>query len=157
MDELIAGDERFTISRAVQDDVPALASLLADDLLGQGREHADLSAYQAAFAEIDVDTNQFLAVIRDSDATVVGTFQLTLIPGLARGGTKRLQIEAVRLGSATRGKGLGAAMFAWAHDYGRRRGATLAQLTTDKQRTDAHRFYDQLGYASTHEGYKLAL
>lgn len=100
---------------------------------------------------------KFLAVIRNAEGDVCGTFQLTLIPGLARGGTTRLQIEAVRLASSTRGKGLGTAMFDWVHAWGRRHGAALAQLTTDKQRVDAHRFYDNLGYAATHEGYKLPL
>ena len=64
---------------------------------------------------------------------------------------------AVRLAPSTRGKGLGSAMFTWAHDYGRRHGATLAQLTTDSQRTDAQRFYEQLGYTASHVGYKRAL
>ena len=92
--------------------------------------------------------------MRDEDGVLVGTMQLTLIPGLARGGTKRLQIEAVRLSSATRGTGLGTAMFEWAHAFGNRHGATLAQLTSDKTRVDAHRFYDRLGYRASHEGLK---
>ena len=83
--------------------------------------------------------------------------QLTLVPGLARQGAKRLQIEAVRLASGTRGRGLGTALFDWAHEYGRKQGATLAQLTSDKTRTDAHRFYDGLGYRASHQGYKRPL
>ena len=157
MEQITAGAETFTIARATSQDLPSIVALLTDDVLGAGREAADLSPYAAAFAEIDADPNQFLAVVRDSAGETCGTFQLTLIPGLARGGTKRLQVEAVRLGSSTRGKGLGTAMFDWAHDYGRRHGATLAQLTTDKQRTDAQRFYDRLGYTASHEGYKLLL
>lgn len=147
----------FTIDRAARCDVPTIARLLADDVLGAGRENAEMSAYEAAFDEIDADPHQYLAVIRDADRAIVGTVQLTLIPGLARGGAKRLQIEAVRFAPRVRGGGLGSAVFAWAHDHGRRHGATLAQLTTDKQRGDAHRFYERLGYAATHEGYKLAL
>lgn len=147
----------FTIARAQREDVPSLVRLLADDVLGQGREGVDLAPYEAAFEEIDRDPNQFLVAIRDTSGALVGTMQLTLIPGLARGGTKRLQIEAVRIAASARAGGLGAAMFGWAHDYGRRHGATLAQLTTDKQRIDAHRFYDRLGYTPTHEGYKLPL
>ncbi len=135
----------------------SLARLLADDVLGAGRETADLAPYDAAFREIDADPHQFLAVVRDETDAVVGTLQLTIIPGLARAGAKRLLIEAVRLASTTRGSGLGTALFAWAHDYGRHHGATLAQLTSDQSRIDAHRFYERLGYRATHEGYKLAL
>ena len=83
--------------------------------------------------------------------------QLTLIPGLARSGATRLQIEAVRLTSKARGAGLGAALFEWAHAYGKAHGATLSQLTSDKARTDAHRFYDRLSYQASHEGFKRAL
>lgn len=157
MHELEVAGQRFTIDRATRQDVAAIVRLLADDVLGAGREAAADSAYEAAFDEIDADPGQYLAVVKAAHGEVVGTFQLTLIPGLARGGTKRLQIEAVRLASETRGSGLGTAIFGWAHDYGRHHGCTLAQLTTDKRRTDAHRFYERLDYAATHEGYKRSL
>lgn len=88
---------------------------------------------------------------------VVGTLQLTLIPSLSRRGSTRLQIEAVRIGPDAQGLGLGTAVFEWAHDCGRRFGASLAQLTTDKSRTDAQRFYARLGYEASHEGLKLDL
>jgi GNAT superfamily N-acetyltransferase len=157
MDELEVTGERFTIERARRQDVADIVRLLADDVLGAGRETAADSAYEAAFDEIDADPHLHLAVIKAAGGEIVGTFQLTLIPGLARGGAKRLQVEAVRLASSTRGGGLGAAMFAWVHDYGRQHGCTLAELTTDKQRIDAHRFYERLGYRATHVGYKLPL
>lgn len=159
VEHLSVGARRYSISRATEDEVAGLVALLADDLLGTTREHADLEAYLTAFREIDADRNQYLAVVRDADAdgAICGTFQLTLIPCLARGGSKRLQIEAVRLSRSARGNGLGTAMFAWAHEWGRRHGARLAQLTTDRQRDDARRFYDALGYNASHEGYKLAL
>ena len=83
--------------------------------------------------------------------------QLTLIPGLGRAGAKRLQIEAVRLAATTRGTGLGTALFQSAHGYGHRQGAALVQLITDKTRTDAHRFYDRLGYRASHESFKRPL
>lgn len=148
---------RFTLVRATAEDLPALVALLADDPLGATRESGELTAYEAAFREIDADGNQLLLAVRDEDGAVVGTLQLTLIPGLSRGGTKRLQIEGVRLARSTRGLGLGAALFDWAHEYGRRHGARLAQLTSDKTRSDALRFYGRLGYAASHEGFKLAL
>ena len=91
----------------------------------------------------------------EDGSQVVGTLQLTCIPGLVRAGTKRGQIEAVRIARDRRGNTLGEAMFAWAIDECRARGCTLVQLTTDKARPDAHRFYDRLGFKATHIGYKL--
>ncbi|QVQ52102.1 GNAT family N-acetyltransferase [Spiractinospora alimapuensis] len=157
MDVIDVNGDEFTVRRATAEDVTSLVALLRDDVLGAGRENADSSAYERAFQAIDQDPNQFLAVVRDAYGALAGTMQLTLIPGLSRGGATRLQIEAVRLASTARGTGLGSRLFDWAHDFGRRNGATLAQLTTDKTRVDARRFYDRLGYTATHEGLKLAL
>ncbi|WP_241901508.1 GNAT family N-acetyltransferase [Nocardioides houyundeii] len=157
MEHLEVDGRRYVIDRAGADDVPAIADLLADDVLGAARESDDLAPYEDAFLEIDADPHQFLAVIRSEGGAIVGTMQLTTVPGLARGGAKRLLIEGVRLGSSVRGGGLGTTLLEWAHEYGRREGAVLAQLTSDKSRTDAHRFYERLGYAATHEGFKLTL
>ena len=88
---------------------------------------------------------------------MAGTFQLSFLPGLARRGALRAQIEAVRVAAGARGGGLGAAMMTWAIDESRRRGCALVQLTSDKSRTDAHRFYQRLGFTATHEGMKLKL
>jgi GNAT superfamily N-acetyltransferase len=151
------GGRRYSVARASESDVPALAALLTDDVLGAQRESTDVGPYLVAFGEIDRDPNHLLLAIRDEEGNLVGTMQLTLIPGLARAGAKRLQIEGVRLAASTRGSGLGTALFEWAHQYGRRQGAVLAQLTTDKTRTAAHRFYDRLGYQASHEGYKRPL
>lgn len=147
----------FTVQRAAHEDLPALLALLRDDVLGSQRETADMGAYQRAFERIRSDPHQYLACVRDPEGKIVGTMQLSFIPGLSRGGTLRLQIEAVRVAETMRSKGLGRAMFAWAHDYGKREGATLVQLTTDKSRVTAHRFYRSLGYETTHEGFKLSL
>lgn len=157
MDTLTFAAHRFTIDRAVEADLPDLVALLADDVLGRERESADLTPYRAAFARIDDDPNQLLIAVRDEQAAVVATMQLTLIPSLSRGGATRLQIEAVRVGATTRGGGLGTALFTWAHEWGRERGASLAQLTTDAARADAHRFYETLGYTPSHIGLKLPL
>ncbi|RYG77720.1 GNAT family N-acetyltransferase [Yimella sp. RIT 621] len=157
MNELSVDGNRYSVRRATAHDVRPIVQLLADDPLGATRERSDESVYERAFAAIDADPNQFLAVVADDEAAVVGTFQLTLIPGLARAGATRLLIEAVRVSASARGTGLGAAMFGWAHEYGRSRGAVLAQLTTDKSRSDAHRFYERLGYEGSHEGSKLVL
>ncbi|WP_210603272.1 GNAT family N-acetyltransferase [Brevibacterium oceani] len=178
---------RFTIRRAVGSDLPALVALLRDDVLGAAREGSadagntagdpsaasvadDSTAYAEAFALIADDPNQLLVSVvegsaadehttdaPDADGRIVGTLQLSLVPSLSRRGTVRLQIEAVRIGAAAQGNGLGTAVFEWAHDCGRRFGAGLAQLTTDKSRADAQRFYARLGYVASHEGLKLRL
>jgi GNAT superfamily N-acetyltransferase len=157
VDVIDHGGHRYSVARARESDVSALAALLAEDPLGAQRESTDVEPYLAAFQEIDRDPNQLLVAIRDGEDKLVGTMQLTLIPGLARAGAKRLQIEGVRLAASRRGTGLGTALLEWAHEYGHRHGAVLAQLTTDKTRTDAHRFYDRLGYQASHEGYKRPL
>jgi GNAT superfamily N-acetyltransferase len=148
---------RFEIARASESDLPALVALLADDDLGTHRESTDFERYRMAFQEIDSDPRQLLVVVRYGDDVLVGTMQLTLIAGLARGGAKRLQIESVRVASSIRNVGLGTALLEWAHQYGRRHGATLAQLTSDKTRPNAHRFYDALGYQASHVGLKRPL
>ena len=157
MDQLQVDGRSFRVARATPGDVPALARLMADDALGATRESAEMAPYLAAFREIDTDPRQLLVVIRDAADSIVGTMQLTLIPGLARAGAMRLLIEGVRQATSARGSGLGTAMFSWAHDHGRDNGAIMAQLTSDKTRLDAHRFYARLGYAASHEGFKLPL
>jgi GNAT superfamily N-acetyltransferase len=157
MEAIVVGDRSYAVDRARVQDLPALVALLADDPLGARRERGDLAVYERAFHAIDGDPHQFLAAVRDPHGNVVGTMQLTVIPGLSRGATTRLQIEAVRVAEGLRGSGLGAAMFGWAHDYGRSHGAGLAQLTTDKTRGDAQRFYARLGYDASHEGLKRSL
>lgn len=152
----LADGRVLKVERADMEDLPRIVQMLADDVLGAARESADLAPYEAAFAAIDADPHQFLAVVRDGD-DIVGTCQLTLIPGLSRGGAARLQIESVRIAPSARGSGLGTALFSWIHEYGRVHGAAMAQLTTDVQRTDAHRFYEHLGYQATHKGFKLVL
>lgn len=154
---LETGGVTFRVGRARAEDVGAIVDLLRDDVLGATREDHGYAAYERAFEAIDRDPSHYLAVVRDPEGVVVGVMQLTLVPGLSRGGSLRLLIEAVRVAATARGSGLGGAMFDWAHAYGRGRGARLVQLTSDKARTDAHRFYERLGYRATHEGYKLPL
>jgi len=135
--------------------VPAIVAMLADDALGATRESPDdLTPYRKAFQDIDADPNQFLAVA-DRDGEVVGTLQLTYLPGLSRKGGTRAQIEAVRVRATERGTGLGSQLITWAVDQARQRGCILVQLTTDTARTDAHRFYEQLGFTASHLGFKL--
>lgn len=153
-------DQQTHFRPANEADLPAIIALLAADQLGQTREDASLplaKVYIDAFSAIDADQNQLLAVAVDSDDTVIGTLQLTFIPGLARSGAWRGQIEAVRIAEAHRSSGLGQKMFEWAIEKCHAKGCKLVQLTTDKTRPDAHRFYERLGFTASHEGYKLKL
>jgi GNAT superfamily N-acetyltransferase len=144
---------------AERSDLPQIIALLADDALGRQREipgAIPAPCYLAALEAIAADANQQLVVAVEGDV-VVGTLQITFIPGLSRQGAWRGQIESVRVASDRRGSGLGHRLFEWAIERCRARGCSLVQLTTDKSRPDAHRFYEQLGFESSHLGYKLSL
>jgi GNAT superfamily N-acetyltransferase len=145
------------IRQAIREDVEPIVRLLIDDQLGASRDSVDdLGPYLKAFEDIDADPNQLL-MVADLDGAVVGTFQLTFIPGLSRKGSLRGQIEGVRVHSGQRGSGLGGTLMKWAIDESRRRGCVLVQLTSDMSRVDAHRFYERLGFVASHQGFKLAL
>lgn len=145
------------IRPAVTDDVPTIVAMLADDPLGAQRESPDdLTPYLAALDRLSADPNQHLVVaVRES--RVVGTLQLTIIPGLSRKGATRSVIEGVRVHGDERGSGLGTKLIQWAIDESRRHNCQLVQLTSDATRTDAHRFYERLGFEASHVGFKLPL
>lgn len=149
-----------SLRRAAADDVPAIVGLLAADQLGATRDglitDRDLQPYLSAFKAIDADPAHLLLVAADR-AQVLATMQLSFLPGLARRGALRAQIEAVRVREDYRSRGLGAALFEWAIEEARCRGCALVQLTTDRSRADAHRFYERLGFIASHEGLKLDL
>ncbi len=133
--------------------------MLADDALGRTREDAGASldpVYATAFAAIERDPNQFMAVLED-EGEVVGYLQLTFIPGLSVKGMLRGQIESVRIASSRRGRGLGHILLEWAIAECRRRGCGMVQLTMNKARQDTARFYRSLGFVASHEGFKLGL
>ena len=145
---------------ATEADLSSIVQMLADDEIGQSREDPRLplsSVYTDAFSAINADKNQLLAVAVAEGDTVVGTLQLSFVPGVARMGAWRGQIEAVRIAATHRNSGLGQEMFEWAIEQCRNKNCMLVQLTTDKSRPDAHRFYESLGFEATHEGYKLKL
>ncbi|KAF4406027.1 GNAT family N-acetyltransferase [Streptomyces lycii] len=145
------------IRPATADDLAAVVAMLADDPLGARRESpGDLTPYRAAFERIAADPNQRLVVAVRGGRTV-GTLQLTIIPGLSRRGATRSLIEAVRIHADERGSGLGSRLIEWAVDTSRREGCLLVQLTSDASRTDAHRFYERLGFTASHVGFKLQL
>lgn len=146
---------------ARREDVPVIVAMLADDFLGAARESgageaAVDDAYFDAFGQIEADPRNRL-IVAESDGRVAGTLQLTLLPGLSRHGMLRAQIEAVRVAAWTRGQGIGRQMISWAVAEARRAGCGLVQLTSDKRRADAIRFYESLGFEPSHEGLKLSL
>ncbi|MFE4211830.1 GNAT family N-acetyltransferase [Streptomyces sp. NPDC056844] len=145
------------IRPAVSADISAIVAMLADDPLGAQRESPDdLDPYLAAFRRIVDDPNQHLTVAM-RQGKVVGTLQLTIVPGLSRRGATRSIVEGVRVHADERGSGLGTQLIQWAVDESRRQGCQLVQLTSDATRTDAHRFYERLGFTASHVGFKLAL
>ena len=145
------------IRAAVPDDIPAIVAMLADDPLGAQRESPeDLTPYLAALKRLSGDANQHLVVAVREDR-VVGTLQLTVIPGLSRRGATRSIIEGVRVHADERGSGLGTRLIGWAVEESRRQDCRLVQLTSDVTRTDAHRFYERLGFTASHLGFKLQL
>ena len=150
----------LVIRPAAEADLPALVALLADDVRGREREDPSLpldAGYGRAFALIQARPDQHL-MVGELDGEVVATLQLTFVPGLARKGAWRGIVEAVHVRSDMRSQGLGAEMIAWAVETARARGdCPFLQLTSDKRRLDAHRFYERLGFQRSHEGFKLPL
>ena len=141
--------------KATKADVPAIVEMLANDPLGALREDLQYpEKYEQAFDRIDKDHNQELIVVEDEDGEIIGTFQLTFIQYLTHQGSIRVQIESVRVRDDQRGKGVGEKMFRWALDHAKEKGAHLVQLTSDKKRPDAIRFYEKLGFVASHEGLK---
>jgi ribosomal protein S18 acetylase RimI-like enzyme len=148
-----------TTRLAVIDDLPAIISMLADDVLGREREdarHPLPESYYKAFAAIDADpNNEILVAIQDGK--VVATLQITYTPSLSYRGSWRATLESVRTAAALRGQGIGTALVREAMRRAGQRGCGSVQLSTNKTRTDARRFYEQLGFTASHEGMKLAL
>ncbi|MGD9485537.1 GNAT family N-acetyltransferase [Streptomyces sp. TRM70308] len=147
----------LVIRRATEDDLAAIVAMLADDPLGATRETPDdLGPYRTAYAALAADPRQHL-VVAERAGRAVGTLQLTVVPGLSRRGAERALVEAVRVHADERGSGLGSELVRWAVDEARRLGCTLVQLTSDASRTDAHRFYERLGFTASHVGFKQTL
>ncbi|MFD2797178.1 GNAT family N-acetyltransferase [Promicromonospora vindobonensis] len=138
------------------DDLERVVELIADDAVAARRTGTYGEPHLRAFEAITASPDNELVVV-ESDGAVIGVMQLTFIPGISRNGASRLLVEAVRVSSELRGQGIGRLLMEHAHERGRERGCVLAQLTSDKQRPEAHRFYRSLGYEQSHEGFKLPL
>lgn len=146
--------------RAAKQDLPSIVRLLADDPLGSRREaYASPlpESYYTAFEAIDRDPNNELVVVETTDTLVVGVLQLTFIPSVTYQGGWRALIEGVRVAGALRSSGVGRRLFLWAIERAKERGCHMVQLTSDKARPDAIRFYEGLGFVASHEGMKLQL
>jgi GNAT superfamily N-acetyltransferase len=142
---------------AVREDLPAIVAMLADDMLGKTRESPVVDdAYERAFAEVDADPRSLLVVAEDG-GEVVACMQVVYLRGLGRHGAERALVEAVRVRSDRRGLGLGSRFITWAVEQARARGCAVVQLTSDRARVDAHRFYASLGFVASHVGMKLVL
>jgi GNAT superfamily N-acetyltransferase len=152
-------EDSLTFRPAIREDLERIVQLLADDPLGSKREAVSLpiaSSYERAFEAIAGDLNNEL-VVAEQAATVVGVLQLTFIPYLTHQGSWRALIEGVRVAAEVRSTGVGKQLFIWAIGRARERGCRMVQLTSDKSRPDAIRFYQSLGFTASHEGMKLQL
>ncbi len=147
----------ITIRRATADDLQAIVDMLADDPLGATRESpADLAPYRATFEVLDANPHQ-LQLVAELDGMVIGTAQLSFMPGLSHRGMLRAEIEAVRVHANARGGGLGSTLITRCIDEARDRGCGMIQLTSNASRTDARRFYERLGFTASHIGFKMSL
>jgi GNAT superfamily N-acetyltransferase len=149
----------LTFRAAREEDLPELVRMLADDALGTRREVFSspvAQGYIDAFAAIQADPNNEL-IVAMLDGRPVGMLQLTFIPYLTYQGRWRALVEGVRVSSSVRSHGVGRALLAWAIDLARSRGCVMVQLTTDRAREDALRFYERLGFVASHHGMKLHL
>ena len=152
-------DLQVTFREAHRDDIPHIVGLLADDPLGSMRETPGdelPKAYWAAYEAIDRDPNNML-IVAEIDGRVAGTLQLTYIPSLTYTGGERAQIEGIRVAAEHRGHGVGQELIAWVVEQARARGCRVVQLTTDRQRPDAIRFYQKIGFVPSHMGMKYHL
>jgi ribosomal protein S18 acetylase RimI-like enzyme len=150
---------KMDFRKAKIDDLPAIVRMLADDFLGAGRERLENplpESYVLAFREIETDPNNDL-IVAELDNKIVGTLQLTFTPSLSNQGGKRCTVESVRVDAAHRGKGIGREMMLWAIERAKGKGCVSMQLTTNNDRTEAHRFYGRLGFVGSHLGMKLKL
>ena len=148
------------IRRATRADVDRIVRL-ANHGGPDGKARTELpevldDAYFVAFQRIDADPQQLL-MVAEHDGGVIGTFQMTYLTYLAAAGREDCQIESVHIAEKWRGHGIGTEMMEWAIDQAQKRGCRRVQLTTNKKRKDAHRFYERLGFKLTHEGAKLDL
>ena len=150
---------RLKFRPAKREDLPEIVRMLADDFLGATRERYENplpEIYVKAFEEIDADKNNEL-IVAEKDGEIVGTLQITFTPSISFQGGKRATVESVRIDEKHRGQGIGKELMKWAINRAREEKCFSMQLTTNAERTDAHRFYENLGFTKSHLGMKLYL
>ena len=152
-------EPELVFRRATRQDVPGIVRMLADDALGAKRENYCLplpESYYTAFDAIDADPNNELIFVELNEKPA-GVLQITYIPSLTYQGRWRALVEGVRIDSGLRGMGIGHKLFMWIIERAREKGCHMLQLTSDKSRPEAIRFYESLGFVASHEGMKLRL
>lgn len=145
--------------QATRKDLPEIVRMLADDFLGSQRERYESplpESYYKAFEEIEADKNNEL-IVAEKDGEIIGTLQITFTPSISFQGGKRATVESVRVDEKYRGQGIGKELMKFAINRAREENCISVQLTTNAERTDAHRFYENLGFKGTHLGMKLSL
>jgi ribosomal protein S18 acetylase RimI-like enzyme len=151
--------QNIIFRQATRTDLPAIVRMLADDDLGSQREKFETpfpKPYYSAFEQMSSDPNHEL-IVAELNGEVIGTLHLMFLPSISFQGGLRAQIESVRVDKRFQSQGIGSEMMQWAMDRARQRDAHVVQLTTDKSRVDAHRFYERLGFKGSHLGMKLNL
>lgn len=153
----MANFQKLIFRRATQEDLAQIVALLFEDELGKTRENLqNFEIYEAAFLEISADKNNFLAVV-ELENEVIGTCHLTLMPSLTMQGSKRMNIEAVRVKGSFRNQKIGQWMINRATQFAQENQVKIIQLTTNKERQNARRFYENLGFVASHDGMKLSV
>ena len=155
---MTASFSHLTLRKATSKDIVAIVALLSEDVLGNTREHPVVpgGCYHQAFAAIDADPQQELLVVEDQNE-VIATLQLTFIPNMTLQGAWRCQVEGVRVKNTYRGQGIGRWLFQQVFERAKARHCKLVQLTTNKTRTEAAKFYESLGFEASHVGFKRSL
>ncbi len=150
---------KLKFRQATREDLPEIVRMLADDFLGSRRERYENplpESYLKAFEEIEADKNNEL-IVAENDGAVVGALQLTFTPSISFQGGKRAGVESVRVDAQFRGQGIGRELMLFAINRAREENCVSMQLTTNAERADAHRFYENLGFKKSHLGMKLSL
>ncbi len=151
--------EDITFRQATREDLPEIVRMLADDFLGATRERYENplpESYVKAFEEIEADKNNEL-IVAETNGEIIGTLQITFTPSISFQGGKRATVESVRVDAKYRGQGIGKQLMQWAINRAREENCLLLQLTTNSERSEAHRFYKNLGFTGSHLGMKLYL
>lgn len=148
----------YRIETATKEHLPAIVALLADDAIGAFLEEPSaMDIYERAFDEMQRNPNAAIYIALDDAGAVVGSVQMSVAQFLVHRGERRVEIAGLRVSQKLRRSGVGGLLLRYVMDEARRRGATVAQFTSNKARQDAHMFYERMGFTASHDGYKISL